>query len=125
MLTVNSENTVMIAENASELPEKIKQFYDYVDNYSKIKSYTRISDSQIMLENMEGQEAIFDLGLLEPYGHIDNDVLWMGVHTWRFPSLEIAPLFLERDEEIVVIAPCEIPEGMIVGESIHVAQETV
>ncbi|MDD4588903.1 MAG: hypothetical protein PHG06_00540 [Parabacteroides sp.] len=111
----------MIAENVDELPEKIQQFYDYVDDGCKIKSYTRLSNSQIMLMNKAGQEAIFYLNLLEPYGHIDNEgTLWMGVHTWRFPSLEVAPLFLERDGEIVVIAPCEIPDGMIVGESVRV-----
>lgn len=125
MLKINPENTVMIAETIDELPDKIKQFYDYVTDSCKIESYSRISDSQILLINKVGQEAIFNLDLLEPYGHIDNNVLWMGVHTWRFPSLDIAPLFLERDGEIVVIAPCEIPEALIVGESMHVTQEAV
>jgi hypothetical protein len=123
MLKINSKNTVMIAENVNELPNKIKQFYDYIDNGCKIKSYTRISNSQIMLMNKDGQESIFDLGLLKPYGHIDNEgTLWMGIHTWRFPSLEPAPLFLERENEIVVIAPCEIPEVIIVDEAKRAAE---
>ena len=123
MLKINPENTVMIAGSIDELPEKIKQFYDYVNDGCKIESYSLISASSILLTNAVGQEAIFNLDLLEPYGHIDNEgTLWMGVHTWRFPSLEPAPLFLERDGEIVVIAPCEIPETMVVGESLHVLQ---
>jgi hypothetical protein len=126
MLKINSENTVMIAGNIDELPDKIKQFHEYINDGCKIESFTRISNSQIMLMNGAGQEALFNLRLLEPWGHIDNeDVLWMGVHTWWFPSMENAPLFLERDGEIVVIAPCEIPEAMIVGESMHVTQEVV
>ncbi len=116
MLKVNPKNTIMTASSIDELPENIKQFYEYTSN-GKINYYNKVTDSIILLTNKDGMEGLFSLDLLEDYSHIDNEgTLWMGHHTWKLPSVDGAPLFMESSDEIVVIAPRMMPETLIVQE---------
>lgn len=89
--------------SATELPENIREFYDLITSEDKIKNWDSIGKF-VCVRNEREEVGLFPQDPLRKYTEKDWFLSWRG-----------APLFIIDSEEIVVVAPCELPASMIAG----------
>ena len=99
----NEENTLMSVANETELPENIRRFYHILDESDRVISTVAYGKNHMCMKNLNGERGLFHKDLLNNKGEM------------YLPSMENAPLFIKTLDKIVVIAPCVIPDAVMIG----------
>lgn len=89
--------------SAQDLPINIKEFYDLISKTDKIKNWDTVGNC-ICVKNEREDVGLFPQEHLKDYTERDWFLPWRG-----------APLFIIDSEELIVVAPCELPASLIAG----------
>ena len=89
--------------SAQDLPSNLTEFYDLISEKDKIKNFDSIGKC-ICVKNERDEVGLFPQEPLQQYTEREWFMSWRG-----------APLFIFAPEELIVVAPCELPETLIAG----------
>jgi len=86
---------------AQDLPENLVEFYNLISTKDKIKNWDVIG-KLVCVKNERDEIGLFLHEQLKDY----SDREW-------FLPMRGAPLFIFSPEELIVVAPCELPTTLI------------
>lgn len=87
--------------SAQDLPSNIAEFYDLISTKDKIKNFDSVGKF-ICVKNEREEIGLFPQEPLQQYTEREWFMSWKG-----------APLFIFSPEELIVVAPCELPTTLI------------
>ena len=90
--------------SAQDLPVNLFEFYDLITPKDKIKKWDFVNGKFICVKSGNGEVGLFSKEALKNY----TDREW-------FLPFAGAPLFVCSSEELIVLAPFELPDKIIGG----------